>query len=393
MRILHAYKAYMPELTGGIPEVISLLSRSMQPEIESSIIVCGRSGLPRQAKIDGISVNRALSFGNLWSMPVSPTFPIAFNRAARLADIVVVHLPFPLNDIGIALGLPDRIALVIHWHSDIHGRRAVVPLIAPLIRHTLRRADSIVVSDGSMIGTSRFLGPQAGRCSIVPFGTDVDYWEHLDDQGQAEVERIRRSYPRLVMATGRLVGYKGFSVLIRALAGIDANLVIIGEGPLRPTLARLTRRLGVADRIVLKGFIPRDQLKLYLRAARVFAFPSITPAETFGIAQIEAMAAGLPIVNTALPTGVSKVARDGIEAITVPPNDPGALAAAIQKLLDDTILAQRLGRAGSKRARAEYDQERFVSRMKRVYFEAQAIRSCRTFATVISGSGANARAS
>jgi rhamnosyl/mannosyltransferase len=152
--------------------------------------------------------------------------------------------------------------------------------------------------------------------------------------------------------------------------------VLVGEGPLKTTLERLAKRLGVAERLLLRGPMPRDQLKIYLRAARVFAFPSITPAETFGIAQIEAMAAGLPIVNTALSTGVPKVARDGIEAITVAPSNPAALATAIRRLLDDTLLAKRLGQAGLMRAQAKYGQDTFISRVKRVYIDARAGRRC-----------------
>jgi rhamnosyl/mannosyltransferase len=377
MRILHAYKAYMPEVTGGIPEVISLLSRSMGPDIESRVIVCRRGSAGSGSKVAGIPVEQVASWGDLLSMPLAPMFPTALKRAARKADLVVAHLPFPLIDVGIALGLPDDVALVVHWHSEILGRRAAMPFVAPLIRHTLRRADRVVVSDASMISNSHFLASQAEKCSIVPFGTDVGYWEHLDDRERAQVERLRRAYPRLVVATGRLVPYKGFETLIRALKHVEATLVIIGDGPLKSSLGRLAKRLGVKDRVLLKGFMPRDQLKVHLRAARVFAFPSITSAETFGIAQIEAMAAGLPIVNTALPTGVAKVARHGVEAITVAPGDAGALAAAMRQLLDNTLFASRLGRAGALRAHAEYGQEGFVSRMKRVYLDAQAGRHSR----------------
>jgi glycosyltransferase involved in cell wall biosynthesis len=374
MRILHAYKVYVPELTGGVPEVISLLSGSMGPGIESRVIVTGRRGRRQNLVVDGISVEQIGSWGNLLSMPFAPMFPIALARAARNVDLVVAHAPFPLNDLGIALGLPKQAALVVHWHSDILGRRAAMPFLAPFIRHTLRRADRIVVSDASMIANSQFLGPQTEKCSIVPFGTDVDYWEHLDDGQRGEVEKLRASHPRLVVATGRLVPYKGFSTLIQALLDVDATVMIIGEGPLKTSLRRFAQRLGVADRVVLTGFMPRDQLKIHLRAARIFVFPSVTSAETFGIAQIEAMAGGLPIVNTALPTGVPKVARHGAEAITVPPNNPTALAAAIRQLLDNTSLARRLGSAGSIRARTEYGQELFVSRMKQVYLAAQLAR-------------------
>jgi glycosyltransferase involved in cell wall biosynthesis len=374
MRVLHAYKTYMPEVAGGIPEVISLLSGAMRPEIESRVLVCRREMQRQVQHVDGIAVEQVASWGDLMSMPLAPMFPLALKRAAQDTDIVVAHMPFPLNDLGIALRLPDRVALVVHWHSDILGRRAVMPFVAPLIRHTLRRAQSIVVSDASMISNSRFLKPQAGKCLVVPFGTDVGYWQSLDDRQEAEVERLRQVHPRLVVATGRLVPYKGFATLIEALAHVDATAVIIGEGPLKSSLARLAERLRVTGRVLLKGFMPRDQLKIHLRAARLFAFPSVTSAETFGIAQIEAMAAGVPIVNTALETGVPKVARHGVEALTVPPGDAPALASAIRHLLDDGALASRLGLAGSMRAQAEYGQERFVTSMKRVFLDACARR-------------------
>jgi glycosyltransferase involved in cell wall biosynthesis len=372
MRVLHAYKVYAPDVIGGIPQVISSLAASMDADIQSRILVCSRD--PRQdTEADGALV-RVKSWAELLSMPIAPSYPLVLRRAAAKADVVVAHQPFPLTDAGIALGLPAHVALVVHWHSDIIGKRAIRTALAPLMRHTLHRADAIIVSDGSMISTSIFVCSQATKCRIVPFGTDVDYWQDLDDRQRAEVGRLRSAHPRLVVAAGRLVPYKGFESLVRAIRDIDASVVIIGEGPLKSALERLARRLGVGNRLLLTGLLPRDQLKVHLHAARIFAFPSITSQETFGIAQIEAMAVGLPIVNTSLSTGVSKVARHGIEAITVPPNDPPALALAISRLLDDEVLARRFGQAASHRARAEYCWSGFVSRVQRVYREALANR-------------------
>jgi rhamnosyl/mannosyltransferase len=270
----------------------------------------------------------------------------------------------------VALGLPRETALVVHWHGEIVRQRSLTGLVAPFVRRTLARAQRIVVSHPALVSASPFLAPHAEKCAVVPFGIDVTYWAELDGAQRRRVEELRSRYPRLVIATGRLVPYKGFAVLIEALRDLDATAIIVGEGPLRPDLLRLAQQRGVAARLILAGMLSRDDLKVHLHAAQLYAFPSVGTAEAFGIVQLEAMAVGLPIVNTNLPTGVPHVARHGQEALTVPPSDPAALAAAIARLLDDRALAQRLGAAGRRRATTEYDLGNFVKRMEDVYEEA-----------------------
>ena len=266
--------------------------------------------------------------------------------------------------------------MVVHWHGEIVRQRSLTGLVAPFIRRTLARAQRIIVSHPTLVSASPFLAAHTEKCAVVPFGIDVPYWTELDSAQRRRVEELRSRYPRLVIATGRLVPYKGFDVLIEALRRVDATAVIVGEGPLRPDLLRLAQQRGVADRLILAGMLSRDDLKVHLHAARLYAFPSVSAAETFGIVQIEAMAAGLPIVNTDLPTGVPHVARHGHEALTVPPHDPAALAAAISQLLADRELSQRFGAAGRRRAMTDYDLENFVRRVEEVY--DQAVRSARS---------------
>ena len=375
MRILHAFKIYRPEVEGGVPEVIGLLTGSAAPNAENGILVARRFGRRRNLDINGVPVEAVASLGNVFSMPIAPTFPFALARAARNADVVVVHAPFPLNDVGVMLGLPAHVGLVVHWHSEIFGRRFLMPFVAPFIHNTLARADRIVVSNASIVSLSPFLERHVDKCVVIPFGVDPAYWAHLGPSEQAEVERLRTAHRRLIVATGRLVRYKGFDVLVRALREVDAAVVIVGDGPQAKPLRRLAQRLGVGSRLTLAGNIARDKLKLLLHAARLFVFPSITSAETFGIAQLEAMAAGAPVVNTALPTGVPLVARHEREALTVPPNDPSALAAAISRLLDNPTLAADLGRAGRLRVNEEFHHHAFVQRVMGVYEEVHSTRS------------------
>src|SRR6202007_766870 len=115
--------------------------------------------------------------------------------------------------------------------AEVIGRRLLGRLLAPLVRRTLKRADCIVVSDAAILANSALLAPFAGKCIVAPYGCDAAYWESLDAGQQQAVDEIRRRWPRLVVAVGRLVGYKGYDVLVRALRQVDAHAVIIGEGP------------------------------------------------------------------------------------------------------------------------------------------------------------------
>ncbi len=370
LRVLHAYKVFPPDVVGGITEVIAYIAKGMAPRHESSLLVARSRGWGRRYTFDAIPVEALFSFGTLLSTPIAPSFPFVLARRSRQANLVALHHPFPLNDIGVALGLPRRTALVVHWHSEIVRARPLAGLLAPLIRHTLKRAQRIIVSHPALVSESPFLAAHAGKSAIIPFGIDVAYWAELDGAQRRRVAELRSRYPRLVIATGRLVPYKGFDVLIEALRRVDATAIIVGEGAMRHDLKRLAQQRGVTERVILAGMLSRDDLKVHLHAAQLYAFPSVSAAEAFGIVQIEAMAVGLPIVNTDLPTGVPHVARHGLVALTVAPNDPAALAAAIAQLLDDRALAQRLGAAGRRRATTEYDLQNFVKRIEDVYEQA-----------------------
>jgi rhamnosyl/mannosyltransferase len=112
-----------------------------------------------------------------------------------------------------------------------------------------------------------------------------------------------------------------------------------------------------------------EDVRPYFAAATVFVLPSVTRAEAFGIVQLEAMAAGIPIVNTSIDSGVPEVCVNGTTAITVPPGDPIALGQAIQMLLDRNDLRQRLGEAARERVNAEFTADLMCARTMRIYEE------------------------
>jgi rhamnosyl/mannosyltransferase len=162
----------------------------------------------------------------------------------------------------------------------------------------------------------------------------------------------------LVFALGRDVQYKGFDVLIRAMAHVPATLLLGGEGPLTQELKQLASNTR-AD-VVFVGLISEQLLPAYYHACDVFCFPSVAKTDTFGLVQAEAMACCKPIVNTALLNGVNELAPNGFCALTVTPGNPIELANALIHLITNPELSQQLGNNGRKRLCTDYTVDRMV---------------------------------
>ncbi len=381
--VLHIFKVYYPDLFGGTLSVIRDICAGVKDMFAAAVLVCSKSAGDRQIVVDDVPVERVPSFGDVLSLPMAPTYPWRLWRRIAEHDLLALHAPFPLADLVFAFGLGRSRPLVVHWHADIVTHAWLRRLVEPLIRRTLRRAEAIIVSDPVLIGSTPVLREFADKCRAVPFGIDVSKYDRPWMRRAAVNER-----GRLVLACGRLVPYKGFDVLLRAAQGQNFEVWIVGEGRERAHLEQLIRELGLEGRVRLLGGVSDSELVEFMRIADVFVMPSVTNAETFGLVQLEAMAAGRPIVNTALDTAVPHVARDGLEAITVPPRDPEKLAEAINTLIADPERRRRMGEAARHRAATHYSKATFQAGIETVYrraVAAGAARMARTEAVGLAG--------
>lgn len=356
-RVLHAFKIYFPEVFGGIPYAIAQ-AMVVRPDLfEHELLVCSTDPDAEQNRMEG--VERVRSFGNLMSLPLAPLYPFRLWQKMRDADAVVLHAPFPLADLVLGLGLRRRVPLIVYWHSDIVSQKFFGRLLRPLLMATLNRASAILLSDPRILHRQELVDRFGAKLKALPYPVDLSRFILTHEEAK-KVEALRTAYPRMVLAVGRLVKYKGYDVLIEAARSINGQIVIIGDGIEREALARDIASGGMEDRVLMPGSLSERDLIVHLHAAQVYTMPSVTNAETFGIAQLEAMAAGCPIVNTALETAVPLVARDGIEAITVAPRDAVGLAQAINLLLDDPKMHQSRADAAKMRA-ASFSTDAFAS--------------------------------
>jgi glycosyltransferase involved in cell wall biosynthesis len=364
VKILQLYKDYYPVL-GGIENNMRLLCEGLAARgHEVTALVTGEGLRTTARQLNGVRVIYAARLANLARAPLSPATLSLL--AAERPDIVHLHMPYPPGDL--AYWLAGRGRLVITYHSDVVSQRRLLTLYAPLLRATLRRASRIIATSPAYIGSSPFLAALAERCTVVPHGIDQRPFAQVD---QAAVAAIRARYPGpLSLFVGRLRYYKGADQLVRAMAQVPGHALLIGGDATvrRADLHALAAGLGLAERVHLLGEVA--DITPYYHAADLFVLPSVERSEAFGIVQIEAQAAGLPIVATELGTGTSYVTLHGQTGFIVPPYNPAALALAMRVLIENPALARAMGQAGRARAQAEFTDQRMIERVEQIYQKA-----------------------
>ena len=365
MRILHIGKYYPPFL-GGMETVLwNLTEGLLDRSCEVTVLTAGDGPLDRQETVVGPMSGRkgrlvrASVFGHLNSQPLTLTLMGLIRREIALLnpDLVHLHLPNPLAAaawLGLAAGRsPDSPPLAVWYHADITRQRVGRFLVRPIVNRCLKQAVGISVSSETLASQSPVLALWQDKVGVIPFGIDPAPWN-----------RITPALDGPFLFVGRLVPYKGLDVLLEALVRVpEAELVIIGDGPLESRLVEQAAKSGISRRVVFAG--PMDQAGVagHLTRARALVLPSVDASETFGLVQLEAMAAGVPVIASDLATGVREVGQPGRTCLLVPPGDVGALAGAMTRLLGDPVLADQLGAAGRLRFQDRFTREKMIDRL------------------------------
>jgi glycosyltransferase involved in cell wall biosynthesis len=374
MRILHVGKYYAPE-RGGIERHLQGIAEWQAAHgVEVRVLVHQRPGRLRStvAMVGPVEVHRIGCLAAPLYTPLSPTFPIALARCVRgfRPDLLHLHLPNPSAFAALASRAARRLPWIVHWHADVAPdlpdwrMRAAYRVYRPLERAMLARAAAIIATSEPYRDASIALAPWREKTRVIPLG--------IDAAAHDTQERTTRSVnaPLRLLAVGRLSYYKGFEVLIEALAQVpDARLVLVGHGETETSLRARAQALGVATRVTFAGELDDDALRNAYTAADAFVLPSLDRSEAFGLVLLEAMRARLPVIASAIPgSGVGHVVVDGRTGLLVPPDNAGALVAAIERLRD-SALRERLASAGHARWQQKFTLDRSAVRTMELYRE------------------------
>ncbi|MBN3962677.1 glycosyltransferase [Nostoc sp. NMS8] len=360
-RIIHLSKYYPPD-RGGIETHVQTLART-QAALGAEVHVVCVNGFDKQRRLFtktktvtemdcGVHVTR---LGRLLSFARFDLCPEILSKLSQLLNepntLLHIHTPNPTMLLALTM-LRRHVPLIITHHSDIIKQK--------ILKYGLRPFEYLIYSESSRILTtslqyiqgSKFLQLYRHKLNNLPLGIDFKNYSKPNKKAVNFTSYLKEKYGELIwLAVGRLVYYKGLHIAIEALTLVSGILIIVGVGPLEQDLKTLAEKLGVSDRIVWLGHVSEDELIGAYHAATALWFPSNVRSEGFGLVQVESMASSCPVINADIPgSGVPWVSRHEQEGLTIPINNPAALAKAAKRLLYEPGLRNRLATASRKRS-------------------------------------------
>ncbi len=378
MRVLHVMTAFPRSKDDVVvPWLVELLKKQQTAGYEVEVLTSAYRGGGGDS-YDGIPVHRFRYFNARWEdlthdeaasdrmrrsllYRVLPLFYVAGGMWAsrRLArggrfDVVHVHWPVPHVLLGwiARRASPEPARLVSSWYGvEVRLVQSSLPWLRGFVRWALRTSDVVVA-------ISTFTAKELGRFAEVPVRV-IPY-----TIGFPEVQASRPSIGDgsfRILFVGRLVQRKGVTHLIEGVrrlpAELRAQLIVIGDGPERQTLAEQVRSNALEGRVDIRGRVPEGELREAYAASSVFVLPAIVDkrgeTEGLGVVLLEAMSYGIPVVGSEIG-GITDIIENEVSGLLVPPADAEQLALALERLARDPALAARLGSAGARRVQAEF---------------------------------------
>ena len=369
-KVLHIGK-YFPPHTGGMETYLHDLMHALAAlNITSCALVhqskISLSSIEESFPANGcaLSIIRVATWCRLLFTPISPGFPWMLHRLIKRdqPDMLHLHLPNPSAFWALAMPSARRLPWVIHWQSDVLTERShwllrlAYQFYSPLESALLKQADKVIVSSPPYLATSQPLAKISEKCTVIPLGIDDRFGGQMqNDSAVVPASRCKSSATTAqdlnVLAIGRMTHYKGFDILLRAIAQTEGiTLDLVGHGELTRSLERLTASLNLSARVRFHGLLDDSAKDRLLSRCDCLCLSSTDRTESFGMVLLEAMSASKAcVVSDVEGSGMSWLVEDGETGLVAQANDVDGLTDALCRLRDDPGLAFRLGLKGREK--------------------------------------------
>jgi D-inositol-3-phosphate glycosyltransferase len=302
-------------------------------------------------------------------------FAVELSRRWRVLPPDIVHAHFWMSGLAALDGACGRafpIVQTFHALGSVKRRYQGATDTSPanrirVERRIVHRVDAIIATCTDEVAELGLYGASPSQVFVVPCGVDTDVFRPDGPRAERDSTRFR------IITFGRLVPRKGVDTIVRALREVpEAELLVVG-GPAVTELGGdeevrrlmdLARAEGVADRVIFAGRVDHDELAPLIRSADVAV--SVPWYEPFGIAPVEAMACGVPVIASAVGGHLDTVV-DGVTGVHVPARRSESVVRALRLLIEDGSLRFALGAAAAERARDHYGWTRIAAETEGVY--------------------------
>jgi glycosyltransferase involved in cell wall biosynthesis len=355
LKILQVYRTYFPDTQGGGEEVIRQIAKGIRNSgAECKILVPSKNAKEIDViVVDGIEVIR---FPEVIELASCNMFVRGFSKFRELvawADIVHYHFPWPFQDIMHA-SLPKKLRsqkkFIATYHADIVKQKFLLKLYSPLMHWFLGQMDHLVVSSSNYSQSSLILRPYLDKVKVIPFGLDESTLPVLNQDNKAEWKsKVGEGFFFFI---GVLRYYKGLHILLEAARDQKFKVVIAGAGNQKAALMEMIERYGLSN-VVLVGRVSDEDKVSLLDLSKGVVMPSFLRSEAFGIALLEGLSAGKPLVTADINSGMSFVNKHEETGLWVEPESSISLRGALNQLNEDAGLCEEL----SRNARARFDTE------------------------------------
>lgn len=367
MRILHVSKYYYPYV-GGVENICKYLVESY-PQYEVAVVCFNDKNEDFIDEVNGHKVYRVATQISIARQALSFSYFSMLRRAINefQPDIIQFHWANPFPAAVLLTVIPKNMKLMVFWHMDIIKQKYIYPFIKPVEKRLLKRAQLITVTSPQYKEYSKPLQAFKDKVEVVP--NAIDETNLILREGDAEqIQMLKDRYhgKKIVFFVGRHIQYKGLPYLLEAEKRVkeDCVFVIAGNGPLSDEL----KKSSVSKRVYWVGRITNDELRWYHYAASVFAFPSITKNEAFGVALAEAMYCGTPAVTFTIEgSGVNWVSIDGETGLEASNGNVEEYAKMIDRILSDEILAATFAKNAKERVKSNFLISTMTSKMDSCY--------------------------
>lgn len=370
-RVLHISNFYPPNI-GGVEQVAyDVVSTLAGSNYEQEVICFDGNGKFAVDYVEGVKVTRVGYFLKVFSQALSLSYYFHLRNAIKRLqpEYIHFHWPNPLVAIFLLLTFPkSNCRLIVHWHSDIIKQERILWLFQSIQDRILKLSETIIVTSPNYASSSH-LSNWVNKIKVVPNTVDISRFV-LTQKEENELAQLKERFvnTKVVLFLGRHVEYKGVEYLIKASKKMtyeNVKILIAGSGPLT---TKLKQESSNDNKIEFIGRIDDQQLKLYFHLADVFAFPSITKNEAFGVALAEAMCCETASITYEIEgSGVNWVNKKDVTGIEVPNRDVKAFAAGLDQLLSNDELRTSMAKLAKERVERKFNKTKLAAYLNPIY--------------------------